>query len=386
MKESLLLPKVQKFISENLDVQLPDLLFKKPIFEEVSNQDLAIQIQGRKTAQKKFPAFNQEYILFPPKLNLEQTSSQATAEYKSQGLSGRAFLDLTCGFGIDAFFLSQHFETVTLVEQNRQLLDLVAHNWQQLGRKANFIDQDLMQFLNDAPQHFDLIYLDPARRDAHKKKVFLLEDLSPNVLEIQEKLLEKSPKVLMKLSPLIDLKYLCTVLKNIARIDIIAVKNEVKEIVVLQNLETSKPNIEGRCVNLETSEPVFHFTINDEPSGAINYAAPRRYLYIPNNAILKSGAYAKLAAQYQLEKLHPNTHFFTSEVLIDHFPGRILEVKILEAKQIKKKSTYNIISKNHPLSPAEIKKKYQLKDGGDRYLIFTQTLNGKIILEGIQKK
>jgi tRNA/tmRNA/rRNA uracil-C5-methylase (TrmA/RlmC/RlmD family) len=110
---------------------------------------LVQQIKGRKVAEKKFPFLNQENIIFPPNLNLEQASSQDTADFKKQFFKGKKFVDLTCGFGIDAYFLSQNFEEITLIEQNTELLDIVKHNWEVLGRKANFINQKLEDFLNN---------------------------------------------------------------------------------------------------------------------------------------------------------------------------------------------------------------------------------------------
>ncbi len=154
-----------------------------------------------------------EGIVFPPQLNLEQSSSEKTALYKSEILSGNTFIDLTSGFGIDAYYLSQNFDDITLIEQNTELLEIVEHNWNILGRRAKFINRKLEDFLAENKENFDVIYLDPARRDQNKNKVFLLEDLSPNILEIQKKLQSISSLVVIKLSPLIDLKYLISVLQ-----------------------------------------------------------------------------------------------------------------------------------------------------------------------------
>lgn len=371
---------VQNFINDNLDVDCHSLLLKQSPFEGVEMQSIVEQINGRKIARKKLPFLLQPNIIFPPKINLEQTSSQVVAEYKSQFFSGKSFIDLTCGFGIDAYFLSQKFDETILVEQNKSLLKIVEHNWRFLGRKAKFIHQKLEIFLNENHEKFDLIYLDPARRDNDKRKVFLLEDLSPNILEIQEKLLKISNKILIKLSPLIDIKYLLSTLKNISTITVIAVKNDVKEVLIL--LDTNhKDNVEIKAINLETSEPNFSFKITENNIDNVKYGEIEKYLYIPNNAVLKTGAFNILSSKMNLVKLHPNTHFYTSQELIKDFPGRILEIEQINAKSIKKGENYNIIAKNYPLKPEEIKKKYKIKDGGTQYLIFTQTQKGKIILK-----
>ncbi|WP_312765931.1 class I SAM-dependent methyltransferase [Epilithonimonas sp.] len=384
---------IQDYINQNLNSDLTKLLLKKSPFDNVSMQEIVQQIKGRKTAEKKFPFLTKEGIIFPPNLNLEQASSQSTAEYKAQNLKGKSFLDLTCGFGIDAYFLSKNFDEVTLVEQNPELISIVESNWKTLERKANFINEHLEEFLENLRQAqidngkiFDIVYLDPARRDQQNKKKFLLEDLSPNLLEIKEQLHSISDKIIVKLSPLIDISYLISELKNISEIQIIAVRNEVKELIlIIENKEqrTKNKDIEIRCVNLESDEPEFLFNFNDEKSAKSEFSESLNFLYIPNNSILKAGAFNIISEQFGLKKLHPNTHFYTSENKVKNFPGRVLEIEIIDSKDLKKGDKYNIVSKNYPLKPEEIKKKYKLNDGGNHYLIFTQSINGKEILKSV---
>lgn len=381
---------IQYYINQNLNSDINKILLKKSPFSDVSMQEIAQQIKGKKTAEKKFPFLLKEGIVFPPNLNLEQASSQSTSEYKAQNLKGKSFLDLTCGFGIDAYFLSRNFDEVTLIEQNPDLIKIVKHNWKILGRKADFINENLEDFLGslrqgqtDKKNSFDVIYLDPARRDQQNKKKFLLEDLSPNLLEIEEKLMSVSDKIIVKLSPLIDISYLISELQNITEIQIIAVRNEVKELVlIIENKEqrTKDNDVEIRCVNLESDEPEFSFNFNDEKSAKSEFSESLNFLYIPNNSILKAGAFNIISEQFGLKKLHPNTHFYTSEDRVENFPGRVLAIEKIESGDLKKGDQYNLISKNYPLKPEEIKKKYKLKDGGKDYLIFTQSINGKVIL------
>lgn len=373
---------VQNYIEANLNSDLHCLLLKKSPFPDVSMQEIVQQIKGKQVAQKKFPFLLKEGIVFPPQLNLEQSSSDKTALYKSKILEGKKFIDLTSGFGIDAYYLSQNFEDITLVEQNPELLQTVQYNWSVLGKKATFINIKLEDFLVENKESFDVIYLDPARRDNNKNKVFLLEDLSPNILEIQDKLLSISKQVVIKLSPLIDLKYLVSVLKSIVQIDIIAVKNDVKEIVVFLSNENSD-KIKCNCINLDSGESDFQFCFGDEENAHAEFSEPEKFIYIPNNTILKAGIFNLISDKFKLKKLHPNTHIYTSEIRINDFPGRIFEMEAIESKQIKKKQQFNIISKNYPLKPEEIKKKHSLKDGGNDYLIFTQSKKGKIILKSV---
>ena len=382
MKKAILNPEIHQFVNANLNSDLHSLLLKKSPFPEVSMQEIVQQIKGKQVAQKKFPFLLKDGIVFPPQLSLEQSSSEKTAQYKSEILKGKKFIDLTSGFGIDAYYLSENFEEVTLVEQNTELLELVQHNWKILDKKATFINQKLEDFLTENKETYDTVYLDPARRDLNKNKVFLLEDLSPNILEIQDHLLSISNEVVIKLSPLIDLKYLISVLKNVSAIEIIAVKNDVKEIVVF--LSKKYPgDIICNCVNLESDENKFRFEMNSEKKAVAAYSEPQKFIYIPNNTILKAGIFNLISEHFKLKKLHPNTHLYTSDIKNENFPGRILEMEVIDSKEIKKKDQFNIISKNYPLKPEEIKKKYSLKDGGNSYLIFTQSKKSKLILKSV---
>ena len=381
MKTEILNKEVQNYINANLETDLHSLLLKKSPFSEVSMQEMVQQIKGKKVAHRKFPFLLKENIVFPPNLNLEQASSQSTAEFKADNLNGKKFLDLTCGFGIDAYFLSQNFGEITLVEKNPELLDLVKHNWKILNKTATFVNENLEHFLAKNSESFDVIYLDPARRDSEKNKKFLLEDLSPNLLEIQDQLLEISSQIIIKLSPLIDISYLISVLKNVAKIQIIAVRNEVKELIVFLEKARKGDDVEISCINLESDDAEFAFQFKEEKTAVSAFSEPQQFLYIPNNAVLKSGAFNLISQFFNGKKLHPNTHFYTSDKRIERFPGRVLEINMIDSKHIRKGEKYNIISKNYPLSPDEIKKKYKILDGGNCYLIFTQTQNRKIILK-----
>ena len=372
---------IQNYINANLNADLHSLLLKKSPFPNISMHEIVQQIKGKNVALKKFPFLLKEGIVFPPNLNMEQSSSEFTAQYKASLVSGKKMADLTAGFGIDSFFFSEKFQETTLVEQNPELLAIVENNWKILGKKAKFKNQKLEDFLTSNPEFFDLIYLDPARRDLNRNKVFLLEDLSPNILEIQEKLRPISSKILIKLSPLIDISYLLSVLKNLSEIHIVAIKNDVKELLVIMDTAECSNKTRIQCINLQTDESSFEFFIGEEKNAQPTFSETLQYLYIPNNTLLKAGVFNLISERYNISKLHPNTHLYTSEKYIDHFPGRVFEIEKTDSGSLIKGDFYNIISKNHPLKPEEIKKKYKIKDGGEKYLIFTQDIKGKVILK-----
>ncbi|RQP13621.1 MAG: methyltransferase [Chryseobacterium sp.] len=379
MKRKLLRAEVQNFIVDNLTFDLNKLLLAGSPFSDISVQEIAAQIKGRRTASTKFPFLDADGILFPPQLNLEQASDEKVARWKAGLFSGKNFVDLTAGFGIDAYFLSENFDKATLVERNADLLDTVKHNWNTLGKHAEFTHADLHEFLSETADYYSLIYLDPARRDSQNRKMVLLEDLSPNIVELQERLLQRADTVAVKLSPLIDLRYLIDTLTSLKEIYVVALKNEVKEVLIVLNKNGNhQPCI--NCINLNTDQPEFKFTFDEENKATASLGHVSDFLYLPSAAILKAGAFNLIADRFNLQKLDRNTHLYTSDAMIEDFPGRVLEIEKISSKELSKNERYNIISKNHPLTPEQIKQKYKLKDGGSRYLIFTQALGKKVIL------
>lgn len=380
--EALSQPAVQEYIRQHERDDLVKFCLKKSPFQEVSSSEMAQQIAGRRIAEKKFPGLYPFPLLYPPKLNLEQTSSEATARYKTSLVQGKKFCDLTCGFGIDSYFISENFEEIYLIEKDEDLLKMVRHNWDIFGKNANFINEDLQNFLAETEKPFDLIYLDPARRDASRKKVFLLEDLSPNILEIQRQLFERAQKVMIKLSPLIDLHYLQSAVPNITGIHALAVRNEVKEIlIILEPSATSDPEI--FAINLESDDPSFRLPFSQRNCSEPEYSVPQEFLFIPNVSILKARLINHLALKFGLKKLHPNTQLLTGNCYLPDFPGRVMKVEKISASDIKTQTKANIISKNYPLTAEEIRRKYRIKDGSENYLIFCRSVGGLEILRSL---
>jgi hypothetical protein len=378
----LLRDEVQSYLTLNQEVNIREFALRKSPFLGISSKELSEQAQGKQIVNKKFTFLNKKNIIFPKHLNLEQASSEQTAKYKSTLFSGNKGIDLSLGFGIDAYFLSNNFKQYFGIEPNAELLEIVEHNYKTLDKNNISLQQNTTeQFLTTNHEFFDFIYLDPDRRKFGNKNV-QLSDLSPDISKIETQLLEISPKIAIKLSPLISINELVQQLKNINFIYFIALKNELKEVlIVLERNITNNPKMV--CVNLETSQKEQIFNFEDEKLiRHPNYSFPKKYLYFPNVALLKSNAFRLIAAKFNLEKLDVNTHIYTSKELIN-FPGNIFQVIDfnVDTKRIKKTQA-NLISKNYPIDVPTIKKKYQIKDGGEKFYIFTQSLGKKIILEG----
>lgn len=382
INKNLLDKEVQKYITNNLSSDLSEIRLKKSPFKNVTSLEIVQQIQGKKIALTKFPFLNkQKNIIYPPHINLEQASSQSTALFKQKIIKGEKGIDLTGGTGIDSYFISEYAKEFYFIEPDVNLMDLVIHNFHALNRAhINFINNTAENFLDQNQDFFNFIYLDPSRRDENKNKKFLLEDLFPNILQIRDILTNKSTNVYIKLSPLLDIQKTIEQL-NLSDIYILAVKNEVKELLVKLNPQTSfNTNPHIHCFNLETFQPEFSF-YKDEEKNITNvvFSSPEKYLFMPNNSILKSGAFKLISLRFNLKKLHPNTHLYTSDNFIENFPGRffeIIETDFSPSKNIHNK--YNIINRNYPLNTEQIKKKYSIKEGGENYIFFTRTINKNI--------
>lgn len=339
MNLAILHKSVQDYIQQNLSSNITKLILKGSPFPNISVQELANQIIAKQKSRTKLPIwFHTKNIYYPPKLSIEQTSSEVTASYKSTIVKGNSLIDVTGGFGVDAFFFSKQFKAVTHCELQIELSKIVAHNNVQLKIKnIRTITGDGIKFLKNTDELFDCIYLDPSRRNDIKGKVFLLKDCLPNVPENLSLLFEKSNSILIKNSPVLDLTSTIKELKFVKEIHIVAVHNEVKELLFLLEKEYQQ-DIQIKTINYSKREiQKFNFNFGDKTEAL--FGEPQQYLYEPNAAILKSGGFSEVSTQFGIEKLHKHSHLYTSDKLIEDFPGRIFSIESILPfdKKLKKK-------------------------------------------------
>lgn len=388
MNKELLKTGVQEFININIDADIVSVLLKKIVFDEISSQELAQQIESKNNCRKKLPTwFNTPLVYYPKKLNIEQTSSEITAQYKAQIVSGKSLLDLTGGFGVDSYFFSQKMEQVAHCETNENLSEIAAYNFKVLGAKTiKTFATDGLDFLERHQHNFDWIYVDPSRRSDIKGRVFLLSDCLPNIPEHLNLLFEKSPRIMIKTSPLLDISMGVAELKFVKEIHIVSVKNEVKELLwVLQKGFEGKVFI--KTIDLKKiTYAVFDFQLTEEKSAISDFAMPQQhqYLYEPNAAILKSGAFKLVGTRLHLKKLHEHTHLYTSSELMD-FPGRRFKIsKVIPYTKKTMRQLHlekaNITTRNFKESVANIRKRHKIKDGGDDYLFFCKVYDNRAMV------
>ena len=384
-------------LHEREDVRELALKLDKEKYRELDVELVLKQISGRQTAKVKIPSwFVNDDILYPVHLSLEQASSEATANYKASLIpdGNKTFVDLTGGMGVDFAFLSQRFAKSVYVEQNWELCDIAGHNFEVLGLQNVAIENSTSETFLEKMPAVDVIYLDPARRDDSGRKVIRIEDCSPNVSEIQDLLLAKAKKVLLKFSPMLDISLAIKSLKNVSEIHIVSVENECKELLFLLSLNADDTIYTAVNLNKNNSTEKFYFTSNEEQNTEISFTDTiGKYLYEPNASILKAGAFKSVAKQFNLQKLHVNSHLYTSDNLIPDFPGRIFEVKDWFTPNKKNIKTFvyntkkaNISVRNFPMSVVEIRQKTGLKEGGEVYLFGTTMADGEKVWVIAQKK
>lgn len=385
-------PETQLFIREHSSDDVRALALQAKKYPDIDMPTAITQIAGRQVAAEKIPSWREmEEIWYPKHLSLEQCSSETTARYKARLFQGDSLTDLTGGFGIDCSFLAAGFKSATYVERQEELCEIAEHNFPILN--LNHIDvrnEDGVAYLQTMSP-VDCIFLDPARRNEHGGKTVAISDCEPDVAGLEELLLSKAKRIMVKLSPMLDLSLALKELKHTQEVHILSVNNECKELLLLLGQEAPTEQappeeIPIRCANLFTKgaqqEQHFAFTREQEQHSQCTYTdSLGDYLYEPNASLLKAGAFRSVAAAYSVRKLHPNSHLYTSDTFIENFPGRIFRIvnqcsfNRKEAKEsLADLKKANVTVRNFPATVAELRKRLHLTEGGDTYL-FASTLN-----------
>lgn len=377
MNKAILNTEIQSFINNNLDSNITSILLKGTSFSYLDIKEIIEQIEAKKKCKNKLATwFQTKNIYYPNKLNIEQTSSEVTAQYKSKLIKGNSLIDITGGFGVDCLYFSKHFKKIVHCELGKHLSDIVKHNYSQLGI-FNIDTQNIdgIQFLKENNKPVDWIYADPSRRHDSKGKVFFLNDCLPNIPSQLDTIFNYTKNVMIKTSPLLDLTIGINELNYVKSIHIVAINNEVKEILWILEKDFLD-EISVKTVNIFKEEVIaFDFLLNDEKKYSSEFSLPLTYLYEPNAAILKAGAFNTITQQFEVFKLHKNSHLYTSQKLID-FSGRrfkiedVLPYNIKGLKKVGLKKA-NITTRNFPESVQQLRKKLNIKDGGEKYLFFT---------------
>ena len=401
----------KKFIAEHAADDVRKLALQGAKQENVDLQQALQQIAGRQTARKKLASWAAvEDIVYPPHLNMEQCSSEQTARYKqrlverlmtekrvngaSRTVEMDSFVDLTGGFGVDFYWMSQGFKQRHYVEQNPALCALAEHHFRLLALECMVVCGSAADTLHKLPCA-SVIYLDPARRNEHGGRTFDIADCTPNVLEMLPSLLEKSHFIVVKLSPMLDWRKAVSDLKYVQEVHIVSVGNECKELLLVLSKEQTE-KLQVFCVNddgVSLFVPVVGTHSTNSwyapyqpvvPAVPAYFTAAGKYLFEPNASIMKAGCFREVEQQYAVRQLSANSHLFVSDADISDFPGRRFQISSISSMNKQELKTVlkeipqaNIAVRNFPLSAEQLRKKLKLKDGGDTYIFATTQADGQ---------
>jgi hypothetical protein len=369
-----------RFVHEHRGDDVTRLLLGKAP-DGVDLRAAAAQIAARQKARTKLPDwYSAEGLLFPPPLSVEQASSQATAAYKARLVAGECLVDLAGGMGVDTLALASRFRRTVYVEQDPELCRCFAHNAARFGANVEVVNATAEAYV-DGFRGRAVFYIDPARRDDARNRVFLFEDCRPNVPELLPQLRQIAERVLVKASPMLDVTEGIRQLAPVREVHVVAVANECKELLFLLDFDfAGEPTI--CCIDLGADPPDdgFRFTLAAEHAAPVVLADPGHYLYDPNAAIRKAGAFRLIGQTFGLAKLAPNTHLYTSDSRIADFPGRVFEIEGDAGRNPRRAladGRANVIARNHPLGVDGLRRRFNLREGGERFLIGFRDRSGQ---------
>lgn len=372
----ILTTEVQHFMrSKEAQELLAGGVFKSP-FNGVSPTELAIQIKGYRKALLKLPYLAAtKGIIYPAGISMEQCSSEETAQYKASiASSGERCADITGGFGSDTMALAGRFARVDYFETSKELVSIASHNFPSAGYKNIAVHfGDGVQAVCETNHSYDLIYADPARRDENASRVFSVTDCIPDISAVKDALLRKSPRLLVKLSPMLDITATLRLFPEATQVHVVSLKNEVKELLFLleRNPATSvtlyAADLYPGCEPRVFSSPL------SEANTPIALSNIRAYVYDPSAALRKAGLADAYCHSLGLEKIHSHTSLYTSDLLQDDFQGRVFRVcKLTDSKNAGKDipdGRASVIARNYPATAASLSKKYKLKDSDLYFLL-----------------
>ena len=408
-------PVFLKFIADNSLSDLSTLRLKHHGKDAGFDLDFAlIQIECRRKCSSKLKNFtNNRLTLFPSVIAAEQSSHEAVASFHASLVEKDwDVIDMTAGLGIDSMAMAKKCRRIVSCELDQTKAAALSYN-----AKVSAIDNlvtentDSVKYISGSDRHYDLIFVDPARRGEENARLYNFHDCQPDILSIMPMLLERGSKVMIKASPLLDITQTIRDIPSISSIRAISVNGECKEILVETGTGTSTilaeaidlhnngeiisrfsygitneanaKHDEGRNNNpdkdssLESSQNVVRYTVESDIKAGI-------YLYEPNAPMMKLSPWIELSQRFPtLSKLAPSSHLFISPELIPDFPGRILKIISLPDKKDRKALKdypVNIVSRNYPLSAVELRKKLKAKEGKEKFLYASRVGSTPILI------
>ena len=335
----------------------------------------------RRSSQSKFPSLlkRMPHWIFPSSQSIEQATPEAVAIRKSKAFSGNTVLDMTGGLGIDFLFLAKRAEKAVYVEQNTWLAEVARWNFRDLNQ-VEVICGDAKDALEDLNIELDLLYVDPDRR-VKGQRTFLPEESSPNIAALWPLMRKKAKHIWIKMSPMVDITSLTKSFPDYSEIEVWALQRDVKELLLRFAPRIGAQQIHTHHILHGDTVERFDARVEDIHVPA-QTSGVEVFIYEPNPAVMKLGAWRKLAQDFELKMLDTHTHMFTGASYRDDFPGKVWRVEKMGKpgdKSLLNPNGMHIISRNFPQKAEDIRRKYRIPEGetlllacsvgGDKYWI-----------------
>lgn len=367
------------WVQEHENEPVSELALRFSTRKDLPLNNLLSQVKGRQIARQKLPSFYAEPgIIYPDTLILEQCSSEEAAAQKAQWAKGKIVADLTGGLGIDTLAFAKTAKKVYFCEPDPVRCAAAQHNFKVL----NIGNVEVLQgFAEDTAPKLtgvaEMFFLDPSRRSEDGRKVFRLEELSPDILKLKSLLLSNGALVMVKLAPMLDIREGLRQLPETYRVEVISRKDECRELLFFLSKTVGTPEIS--CIDTGNPETTFSYDPENESQLPLPVGEPEMYLFEPNASIRKAGPWRSICEHFELKLLHPNSHLFTGSQPVEHFPGRIFRIEqILPYKKDKihealAGNSAQLVFYNFPVKAQEVTKALQIKSGEPQYLFFTSS-------------
>lgn len=391
-------PETSEFIQRHLGCD-PLALRLRYGGKKVGDVDIPMaltQIEARGKARVKLKPWLEAHpdFMFPDTLSAEQCTAWQVAEYHAR-VAGNpdSVLDLTCGLGVDAMTMAAQAGSVTASDISDAHVQCAETNACILGLKSfEAVHCDASDFLKrlHSDARFSLIFADPARRDAHSRRTYALEDCSPDILQLMPLIKAHTSRLMVKVSPMLDVTRVVEQMNSVTTLYAISLKGECKEL--LLDCDFVNPSTQVRCVAVDISASgiagEFEFFIDRNSGRALapgsdatalfinapEQVRPGMWLFEPNSSLMKFINVAPLGSLCPaMSKLGANTHLWVSDAPLPYgIPGRVLLIKDVLTAGKRTASCLsghiNIVTRNFPESAEKVKKQLKVKDGGRDYL------------------
>lgn len=413
---------MRQFVAAHLYDDTSRLLLSAHRFPGIDVPFAVEQIESRRRLRTKLPEwFANDDLVMSGRIPAEQCSSEQTARFKRSVMlpDASSLCDMTGGMGVDFWYMSQGLERAIYTERQPSLCEAARHNFQVLQHSADVAESssdvanpssdvakpspdvakpssDVAKFSSEIIVReglstelpipdVDVIYLDPARRSVDGSRIYEISDCEPDVVAWQDDLLQHCRQLIIKVSPMADISRTLSRLHHVSDIYIISVRNECKELLIVQKPSCSQPSYTLHCVDFLSSRTI-QFNIgsqelSDAPAPVLA-GSLGKYFYEPDVSIMKCQAFGVLSSRFGLNMLDADSHYFTSDELCADFPGRIFCVEeqlVFSSKELKRLRVRipqaNIATRGFAMSADTLRLRAGIRDGGDVYL-FGASLHG----------